>query len=138
MSVFPAGLPNIDPPKHERCWFRHSISGDRGWLVKREGRDMIHLDRVADAVVPKDASWEPDQQKIELTEYQVAQICWDADAKLGYLTGRQKRKDWYLLTEEERTRFVRDGPMGELRQRLWLAIKEAIEHAPITDKTGDQ
>lgn len=126
MSVFPANLPSRDPPPHERCYFRNSVSGNLGWLVKRNGKDAIRLDRLDECIVPMGPDWKPEVQKLSLTDFQIAQVAYEADRKLGFFSGRQRPKDWSMLPEDERLKFAEDGPSGELRQKLFRAIHEVL------------
>lgn len=120
-----------DPKPTERAYYRHALTGDLGWLVRREGVEHIRLDRpMTDQVVKYQAEeWKLDMAPVPLTLAQVAQVAFEAHKKLMYFTGNMDEARWSWgkdLTEEERLTFMKEGPEGEMAQRLYVGIQVAL------------
>lgn len=125
-----------DPKPPDRVWYRHRDSGQRGWMVRRDGKDRIKLDRPdEDLHFPPGALWIPDVEHRPLTRMHVAQVCFEADKRLSYFLGKPEnlRKEWLNLHEDTRISWMNDGPddpQRPLRRELWLAIQALLkEHS---------
>ncbi len=123
-----------EPEPHDRIWYRHVNTGDRGYLVKRAGKERIRYDRPAeDLHVPKDGKWKPDDEDKPFTLWQVAQIAFEADKKLCFFQGlhMESRREWESFTEEERYAYMHEGPDDDLlRAKLFAAIMAIMrEHS---------
>jgi hypothetical protein len=121
-----------DPTDHEKTYYRHITTGDLGWLVRREGKDCIRLDRPSQEItkVFREADWVPTTDYRPLTGYQLAQVAYEADKKLCFFLGKhdQARKDWLMLKDEERIAWRQKGPpRGGGRQELFKAIMATLE-----------
>ncbi len=123
---------NWDPLPHERAFHRHSTTGDLGWLVRREGKDCIRLDRPAQEIVRpfRPDEWIVEREHRPLTKYQLAQVAFEADKKLCFFLGHHdlSRREWLALKDEPRIAFTNNGPGGKgPRQQLFNAIMSVLE-----------
>jgi hypothetical protein len=129
-----------DPEPAEREWYSHRQTGDRGWLVERDGRKMVHLDRKDqggfEELRPFDEnSWEKRVEPKVLIRNQAAQIAWAADRQLMQFLGKpqEAKMKWLELHENKRIAWVARGPgTTGARQRLFDAIMGSLER--ITEK----
>lgn len=120
-----------DPPINERTFYRSTANGDRGWMVRREGRDCIKLDRpMQDIYRPfKESEWSKEKQHHPMAPMAKAQIAFAADKELckaiGLFTG--SRTTWLDLTDEKRVEWMTKGPeRPELRIKLFAMIMECL------------
>jgi hypothetical protein len=123
-----------DPAPHERSYYRHVTTGDLGWMVRREGKDHIKLDRPAQDLVKlfRPEEWIVEQEYRTLTRQQFAQIAFEADKKLCHFLGEHDlaRRQWLELHERVRIAWVNMGPGHGLRAKLYAAIMATLqEHA---------
>ena len=124
----------------ERQWYTHRQTGDLGWVVQRDGRQMIHLDRKDqggfEELRPFDEnSWEKKVEPKALIRNQAAQIAWAADRQLMQFLGKpqEAKMKWLELPEQKRIGWVDRGPGTRgARQRLYDAIMASLER--ITEK----
>ena len=123
---------NWEPAPHERQWFRNVNSGERGYLVRTDGKDMIRLDRPTETndKIYRPSDWVSDVQERPLTAYQLARVRFEADKFLRYFTGNPQslKDDWLNLTDEQRQLWIKRGPRKPERADLWKAIGVALEH----------
>lgn len=124
---------NEDPKPHERMYYRHTSTGDRGWLVRREGRDMIRMDRGAHEELRefKPTIWVRDNETRPLTVWSVAQVAFAADRQLCRAIGLHElaKKAWLDLSENKRREWMETGPKGpelEKRRKLYEAITDSL------------
>lgn len=123
-----------DPLPYERTYYRDATTGDLGWMVRRKGVAHIHLDRALDKIERKyvPEHWVLDREPVPFTLGQVAQIQFAADCKVCYYTGKMQlsRRQWSNIPEEERLKFMKDGPddksPDQPRQRVFQAIRVAL------------
>lgn len=120
-----------DPKPHERQWYRHSITGDRGFLVRKDGKDFIRSDNPGEVndKIFRPSDWMADHQERPLTAFHVAQICFEADKKYRFYMGSPKamKENWLDLSEEKRILWMQRGPLATRRADLYRAIREALE-----------
>jgi len=122
-----------DPKPSERVWFRHRQNGQLGYLIERDGKTKIRLDRASDpyAIRPYNPDeWLPMVTHTRVPRQAVAAIQWAADRALLRALGahREAGRDWHGLTDAQRVEFMDKGPgklHGEERRKVWEAIKEA-------------
>ena len=123
-----------EPKPHERQWFRHMVTGDKGYLIRQNGKDMIRLDRPQETnpKVYRPTDWVAEHQDRPLTMFHVAQICFAADKQFRFFTGEQRatKENWLDLNEEKRRLWMERGPLRTDRADLYRAIKKALE--PLT------
>lgn len=104
-----------EPTPDQRRYYRDSQTGDRGYFVVREGRDMIRLDRpMEERLYPVSDRWEREHDYRPLTPAQIAQVAFTADKELCRFLGLHEdaRKDWSMQPERERIRFMHHGPVA--------------------------
>lgn len=121
-----------DPHPGERRYYTNATTGDRGYLVRRDGRDAIRLDvpgvekvsRLGDA-------WVADHAHRPLNVSQLAMVVYAADQELCRVLGmHSKLKKWLDLSESERARWIQgEPPKGpEIRVKMhaanWAILKE--------------
>lgn len=126
---------NYDPRPEEREYYTHQTTGDRGYRVVRDGKEMIRYDRgdSHEVVVPFNiASWERDELALQFSDLQIAEACFKADQIVSRAIGKvgQSMKDWRNLTERERNQWMYVGPKHPRRRRLWISIREAMRADP--------
>ncbi len=127
------GTPKVrtwDPKPSERIYYRSHNTGDLGYLVRRDGKDQVRLDRPEqEIVIPfRTGEWDPEQKLPGLNRMQKAQIAWEADCKLRYFLGDHQgaRKTWLSLREKERIDYAEDGPEEPASKLLWRAIMSSL------------
>ena len=102
--------PNWDPTPDEKTFYRSTQDGQRGFLVRRGGKDKIRLDRpMEEIILPLSAQWVPDVQSHPLTAHAVAKIAFVADRALCEAMGRRlpgKDGDWLSLREQLRIKWM--------------------------------
>lgn len=127
-----------DPKPSERKYFRHRLTGDLGWLVIRDGREAIRYDRgeydqhiaVRRDDKGKIADWNEEAPPAPLNDYHVGMISFVADNEVQRHTGEVGRvKKWADLREEDRHRWIRQGPgdVPGIRSAVYQAIKAALQ-----------
>lgn len=118
-----------DPKPADRKWYRHTMTGDRGYLVVREGKEWIKYDRPNQEILRPLHEWVPDREVRPLTAYQVAMVQWSADTAVALALGLHQRvkRTWDSLTDEQRMAFMKTGPQNSPeRAAVWAFIKEAL------------
>jgi hypothetical protein len=115
----------------ERVWYRHGITGTRGYIVQQEGKDCIRHDTPAmEIIVPMTQDWRLDADVRQLSDFHVAQVAFEADKKLCLFLGLHDlaRRDWMRLSDEERQTWIRGRVFKKSadRQRLHDAVREAM------------
>jgi hypothetical protein len=122
-----------DPPQHERLYFRSAESGQLGWQVVRGGKVMVRYDRPDEEILrPYNAAeWVAEKEHRPITRAQAAQVAFEADRKLCVLLGQHdpKRRDWSMMHEDARIKFVDEGPLGPpaVRMDVFRAIMSSLD-----------
>lgn len=115
-----------EPEQSDRVYYRSRQDGQRGYMVRRNGKDVIRLDRPMEEIIkPFNESWTPDNQVYPLNEHQVARVAFVADRALCGAMGKHdlSRQDWLSLHEKARLKWMKDGPnSGDVRDDLFDAI----------------
>ena len=122
-----------DPEAHEKQWFSHGVTGDLGWLVRREGKDYIRLDRPdLDEIRPYEPSdWRAKAEHRPISPAQLAMVMFMADKQYCLTMGmyEKAREDWASLSQKRRRVWIETGPTEDPdRARLYAAIKGALGH----------
>ena len=116
--------------KDQRVWYRSSSTGDRGYLVTRDGGAAIRLDRPGECIRKLDSTWIPEPAARPLRAAELAQVVHAADVALCKLLGMHKAtpKAWASLTDDDRALWMAVGPptTNPTRVALYEAIKGAI------------
>jgi hypothetical protein len=119
-----------DPPEDKRVYYRDARTGDRGWMVTREGKKAIKLDRAMHDVCRtyKESDWILDKETRPITRAQQAQVAFGADVILCRFLGFHAlgKRDWNLMKDEERIAWVKKGPSGGVRLQLFEAVMHAL------------
>lgn len=114
-----------DPQPSERTYYRSREDGQRGWLVKRDGKDMVRLDRASEVIILPIDKFDPDRQLHVMSKHQAAKIAFVADRALCAATGDYKasKVDWLDLTDKQRIKFMNNGPnVGGFRDEFFEGI----------------
>lgn len=125
---------NWDPEPGKEEWYRDCVTADRGYLVRRNGVEMIKLDRPADNIVRPLSGhrWTIDKDVRPLSKHNVAQVAFVADRLLArFLGDHADKRDWHELKQRERIEFMDKGPQDiRLRNLLFEDIMARCE--PVT------
>lgn len=131
-----------DPAPENRIYYRNIESGQRAYLVVREGQDRLRIDHGpnVDVVVPLDPTrWSIDKESRPLNRAHLAEIAFVADRVLCARLARhlEARVQWRDLKDQERADFIEKGPrafgpMPAIRVELYRAMTRALE--PYTSK----
>jgi hypothetical protein len=123
-----------DPKPSERSYYRSREDGQRAYLVKRNGVDMLRLDRPMQELLvdltKESGKWLEDKQTYPVSAHQAAKIAFVADRALCSVLGErfEAKEEWINVKEKERIRFMEDGPdVGGIRDKLFLAIMKALK-----------
>lgn len=122
-----------DPLPHEREYYRHATTGDLGYIVRRDGKDCIKMDRGSAPEEIRDfvaGAWVRENQVYPMNRQQLVQVAYEADRKLCFYLGLHKeaKREWRSMKEEERIKWVEKGPRASsLRNHLFAAIMEALK-----------
>lgn len=122
--------PNWDPEPAERTYFRHQQSGERGWMVRRNGVEMVRRDLPNMEICKRlDHNWVIDRETRPLSHVQVCQVALAADRQLCVALGlhAEGKRQWIDMTDAQRIKLMHQGPGGhQARGRLWAAVLEAL------------
>lgn len=120
----------FEPLATDRVWYQHQQTGDRGYMVKREGRDAIRKDRpMHDDFTFNVAEWALFVDKADrFSAIQIAQVQFEADKKLCWALGMPElaKREWLDLTEKARLKWMKDGPTAPERAKLYAAVAGAM------------
>lgn len=124
--------PNWDPTPAKRCWYRSQQTGDRGYMVRRNGTDVIRLDRAGVEVLRKfDASWVPDNDAKPMRPIDLLRVIHAADVALCEVLGlhRLKPKAWLAMSDKERLEWMEFGPptTNPLRVAVYKALHGTLQ-----------
>jgi hypothetical protein len=121
---------NSDPLKDARVYYRHNQTGDRGFLVTREGREAIRRDRPAiDDYTFELKDWNKEApETARYSDLQIAMVQFEADRKLCWAIGLAdlSKREWVDMTEKQRLAWLKTGPASPTRAGLYKAIGEHL------------
>lgn len=120
-------MSDTDPKPSDRVYYRSSEDGQRAYLVRRAGKDMLKLDRPMEEILrPFDGNWKPDVQQHPLTKHAVGKVAYDADVALRRAMGvhmKPQETEWLSMKEQARIKWMESGPAsGDVREDLYDAI----------------
>ena len=121
-----------DPPEHLRIWYRNTKDGQLGYMVQRNGKDHIRLDRPGQEIVRpfRVDDWAPEQEQRKMAFMQLVHVAFEADRQLCKALGDFGRagKEWLNLRDEERIAWMRHGPKSpRVRVELYRAILSTLK-----------
>ena len=126
-----AKTPDWDPEDQDRFWLTHSIRGDKGWLVRRQGRLHVKLNRPDDTVRPYHSNeWVPDRAHRPFTRQQIVKAAFEFDRELCLLLGDRQRasRKWAQLSDRQRRSWMDKGPQTPaIRKKMFRLITEELE-----------
>lgn len=121
-----------DPTPDRRIYYRNNATGDRGYLVQRHGADHMKFDRGINGAdetrLFKPEDWTLEENRPGMNAHEIAQVAFEADRRYCKSKGlREARVEWLNLTDDERIRWVKEGPKAQdVRRRLWAAIVKVL------------
>ena len=121
-----------DPTPDQRVYYRSAQDGQRAYVVQRNGKDVLKLDRPMEEIIRKmDGSWVPDIQMHPLTAHAVAAVAFAADRALCKAQGvhlKPQETEWLSMKEQDRIKWMETGPVtGDVRQDLYDAIMGTLQ-----------
>lgn len=124
-------LPDWDPKSDDaKSWYRHATTGERGFLVRRDGKSYVKLDRPNQEILRRlDESQIEEDATRPLMPIHVAKVCFDADKALCMALGLmdKARADWDKLTDLQRQAWITVGPKKPAqRASLYATLKEHL------------
>jgi hypothetical protein len=123
----------FEPSPSDREWFSDAKTGDRGWLVRRDGRQYVRLDRGENETLRpyQEHGWIPLKEVRPLTRMQLSQVAFEADRKLCFYLGlhNEARREWLSLSDEARIKWMAKGPAGghPARVKLWRHVMGCLK-----------
>ena len=118
-----------EPGPHERVWYRHRVTGDRAYLVREGGKDMLRLDRPLtiehNPARKLTNEWEKDETHRPIPIGQLARLAYGWCRELNTVLGRheQRSKDWLALTDAEKQPYLSgQGPPGGPEARMLYKV----------------
>lgn len=99
----------------KRQWFRSRIDGNLGFLVERNGRKYIQLNRNAEVIQKpyNENDWDPQASPHRFNVHQIGRVAWEADkafCRLCLGLHNEARESWDKISPERRERWLREGP----------------------------
>ena len=120
---------NAEPKPHERKYYRHRMTGDRGYLICVDGDFVMKYDRGPQApwVKWKKDDWAEDVQQLPMSQMQLAEMAYLTVSRYWYYAQdhAKARRKWDTLREEERIHWMKNGPRDERARKFYLAVMEA-------------
>lgn len=130
----PAKTPrNFDPDPGRRIWVQSSVTGDVGWLVRRDGQERVRLDRPnQEIVVDFNGNWTQIVEHRRIAHSQLVRVAFEADRELMRLLGHhdKARKEFRDLGEKQLAAWIEEGPKEPpIRALLYRSIMDTLtEH----------
>jgi hypothetical protein len=122
---------DYEPELEERLFYRSRATGDKGFIVKRDGRLYVKLDRPNQEIlrVYAEQDWIPAFDIRPLTRMALGQVAFEADRKLCFFLGlhEKSRREWLSLSDDQRIRWIKYGPVEKERRLLWESILKGLE-----------
>lgn len=122
-----------DPEPAERSYYSHAVTGDYGWMVRRDGKDAIRMDRPGTEDIrtftPTEWVAKTDVRPLQLS--QLAQVAFAADRQLCRCLGLHQfaKADWASLTQEKRRAWIEKGPQNHPdRKKLYEVVMGTLRH----------
>lgn len=123
---------DYDPSEQDKDYYRHRLSGNLGWMVRRGGREMIRLDRPQEEILfhYRAADWDAEDRPRQLGPGQAARVAFEAYKALCAITGKPNRAkmEWHSMSEQARVDFSTKGPRNptQLEKKLWEAVVQTL------------
>lgn len=120
-----------DPLPAERQYYRSAETGDLGWLVRRDGKDRIRLDRAMQEITKPfdDGKWVEEREWKPFSRTQVSKVLFELDKDMCSLLGLHKeaKRDWLSLSDADRIAWMKEGPgPGNLRAEVYAAVSTIL------------
>lgn len=124
-----------DPAPHERQYVRNAETGDRGYLIERDGETLVRYDRPLEVIERRynAGEWVPVHDARPMTVMQASMVAFEADKKLCQLLGDWKasRRDWSKMRDVERIDWANGRwPTKQThpaREQLYAAIMATMK-----------
>ena len=113
-----------------RRYFRHHMTGDKGFLVEVDGQEMIQYERgpsVNERVPYREGQWREEVDYKPLTKFQIGQLAYECDLGLRRIArvGPRDPKEWMALRDGERAAWTENGPpkADTERRMMWDLVQ---------------
>lgn len=122
----------LDPPPGKREYYVHLETGDRGYLVTRDGKPAIKWDRpMAKDTTHEVHKWKKMADEVPLFSlHQIAMVAFAADKEVCRAMGQVDiaQRLWVDLGEKQRRDWMQDGPKAKTgpRRAVYQAIVAAM------------
>ena len=120
---------NYTPPLSEREYFTHKQTGDRGYLVTRNGELRIKHDQDShDRLVSYNHLWERETPDETIPIQRIGEACFEIDRIYCHAIGKhgETLKKWRELSRREKDGWMNRGPREPSRRKLWTGIRELL------------
>jgi hypothetical protein len=121
-----------DPEPHQRIYVRSTKSGDLGWLVRRDGKDVVKLDRPFQEIVVEYNvdEWPQEMDHRPIPHARLVKMAFEFDRMLLRELGdhERARKDWHQLSEEQRKAWIEKGPKNPpIRAIMYRTLMDTLK-----------
>jgi hypothetical protein len=121
-----------DQVSEAKVFYRSSKDGELGWMVERDGRKLIQLNRPNEEVLRHytEAEWIPEMEHRPLSKAALGRVCFESDQALCRALGIHEatQKTWLDLTDKQRIAWMTKGPTRDAaRSALWQGIQMLME-----------
>lgn len=128
-----------DPIEEEKTYYRNEQSGQLAWVVRREGKEFMRLDRPSEEILLPcrrnaegcPSGWKEEARPRLLGPGVIGRIAFEAYKALCGATGKAMRAkmEWLSLSEAARHDFIVRGPKNAtpLERALWEAMSKVLK-----------
>jgi hypothetical protein len=111
----------------DKAYYRSRATGDLGYLVEREGKTWVKLDRAGPETLKEFAEqqWIVEEHRSPLNPQQLGKLTYEIDQLLCRAVGRgqEAKQDWIAKQNEEQQEWVDVGPCDDgIRDDLFDAV----------------
>jgi hypothetical protein len=118
-------------PVSEREYYKHKDTGDRAYLIERDGETLIKLDTGPNGPERPfiKSQWIRDVDHRPYTRHAIARVAYAADLELVRVLGihEPRRKDDFMsMSQKEAEFWMFKGPTHPLRRSVWFGIMSEL------------
>lgn len=112
-------------------YFRHRQTGERGYLVQRDGEVMIKMDTGPQGAEKRFVRhfWVPDAEHRPLTRTEIGRVLYESDiavCRMLHIEQGRRRPEWGLLSHDKQQKWALEGPKEPRRRAAWAALLEVF------------
>lgn len=117
---------------NEREYYRSNVTGDLGYLVERDGKSWVKLDRSGPEVLKEfsEGLWAEELHRAPLNQQQLGKLAYEFDQLLCRTLGRgqEANRDWIAMQNEEKATWMTIGPCDSgIRDALFDAVLRVLK-----------